>query len=155
MSFLLRLAGPFLKDRVRSLDFWERIWTKPLCIHIGRRQLGWLEYLFQVLSGQVPWRLFQAWPNRKRPRGCPRTHRRYHFIQTGVPRQLLRQPYNFILIDWVSFTQPLECILVVYKTNKEHERTKLINMPPKFSHNLLKVNNKPSWHLGLIFTLLQ
>ncbi|TWW62298.1 hypothetical protein D4764_04G0009450 [Takifugu flavidus] len=42
MSFLRRVAGLNLRDRVRSSDIREELRIEPLLLHIEMSQLGWL-----------------------------------------------------------------------------------------------------------------
>ena len=62
MSFLRRVAGLSLRDRVRSSVIREEIRVEPLLLHIERSQLRWLGHLVRSLldaslvrcSGHVP-----------------------------------------------------------------------------------------------------
>ncbi|KAK3506456.1 hypothetical protein QTP70_000619 [Hemibagrus guttatus] len=73
MSFLSRVAGRSLRDRLRSSVTREELGVEPLLLHIERRQLRWLGHLFRMPPGRLPGEVFQACPNGKRPRGRPRT----------------------------------------------------------------------------------
>lgn len=48
ISFLGREAGLSLKDRVRSLVFWEELGIEPLLLHIKRNHFRWLENLVRM-----------------------------------------------------------------------------------------------------------
>ncbi|TWW73564.1 hypothetical protein D4764_15G0009580 [Takifugu flavidus] len=48
MSFLRRVAGLSLRDRVRSSDIREGLGVEPLLLHIERSQLGWLGHLARM-----------------------------------------------------------------------------------------------------------
>ncbi|TWW64140.1 hypothetical protein D4764_03G0011480 [Takifugu flavidus] len=73
MSFLHRVAGLNLRDRVRSLDIREELGVEPLLLHIERSQLGWLGHLARMPSGRLPSEVFRTCPTGRRPRGRPRT----------------------------------------------------------------------------------
>ncbi|KAK3542767.1 hypothetical protein QTP70_002969 [Hemibagrus guttatus] len=73
MSFLRRVAGRSLRDRVRSSVTREELGVEPLLLHIERGQLMWLGHLFRMPPGRLPGEVFRACPTRKRPRGRPRT----------------------------------------------------------------------------------
>ncbi|KAK3564905.1 hypothetical protein QTP86_030846, partial [Hemibagrus guttatus] len=73
MSFLRRVAGRSLRDRVRSSVTREELGVEPLLLHIERGQLRWLGHLFRMPPGRLPGEVFRACPIGKRPRGRPRT----------------------------------------------------------------------------------
>ncbi|KAK3530739.1 hypothetical protein QTP70_000755 [Hemibagrus guttatus] len=73
MSFLRRVAGRSLKDRVRSSITREELRLEPLLLHIERGQLRWLGHLFRMPPGRLPGKVFWACATGKRPRGRPRT----------------------------------------------------------------------------------
>ncbi|KAK3528887.1 hypothetical protein QTP70_012061 [Hemibagrus guttatus] len=73
MSFLRRVAGRSLRDRVRSSVTREELGVEPLLLHIERGQLRWLGHLFRMPLGRLPGEVFRACPTGKRPRGRPRT----------------------------------------------------------------------------------
>ncbi|KAI3371037.1 hypothetical protein L3Q82_023518 [Scortum barcoo] len=77
MSFLRRVAGRSLRDRVRSSVTREELGgrpVEPLLLHIERSQLRrWLQHLFRMPPGRLPREVFQACPTGRRPRGRPRT----------------------------------------------------------------------------------
>ncbi|KAK3516227.1 hypothetical protein QTP70_006372 [Hemibagrus guttatus] len=77
MSFLRRVAGCSLRDRVRSSVTRE----EPLLLYIERGQLRWLGHLFRMPPGRLPGEVFRACPSRKRPRGRPRTRWRDYVSQ--------------------------------------------------------------------------
>ncbi|KAK3528727.1 hypothetical protein QTP70_010164 [Hemibagrus guttatus] len=72
MSFLCRVAGRSLRDRVRSSVTREELGAEPLLLHIERGQLRWLGHLFRMPPGCLPGEVFWACPTGKRPRGRPR-----------------------------------------------------------------------------------
>ncbi len=51
MSFLCRVAGRSLRDRVRSSVTREELRVEPLLLHIERGQLRWLGHLFRMPPG--------------------------------------------------------------------------------------------------------
>ncbi|KAK3510565.1 hypothetical protein QTP70_010565 [Hemibagrus guttatus] len=73
MSFLRRVAGHSLRDKVRSSVTWEELGVEPLLLHIERGQLRWLGHLFRMPPGRLPGEVFWACPTGKRPWGRPRT----------------------------------------------------------------------------------
>ncbi|KAK3506093.1 hypothetical protein QTP70_018234, partial [Hemibagrus guttatus] len=96
MSFLRRVAGRFLRDRVRSSVTREELGVEPLFLHIERGLLRWLGHLFQMPPRCLPGEVFRACPTGKRPRGRPRTHWRDHVSRLvweslGVPPEELEE----------------------------------------------------------------
>ncbi|KAK3523969.1 hypothetical protein QTP70_017490, partial [Hemibagrus guttatus] len=90
MSFLRRVAGRSLRDRVRSSVTREELGVEPLLLHIERGQLRWLGHLFRMPPGRLPGEVFRACPTGKRPRGRPRTRWRDYvsrlaWERLGVP----------------------------------------------------------------------
>uniref|UniRef100_A0A672GMW1 DDE Tnp4 domain-containing protein n=1 Tax=Salarias fasciatus TaxID=181472 RepID=A0A672GMW1_SALFA len=73
MSFLRRVAGRSLRDKVRSSVTREELGVEPLLLHIERNQLRWLGHLFRMPPGRLPREVFRACPTGRRPRGRPRT----------------------------------------------------------------------------------
>ncbi|KAI3360478.1 hypothetical protein L3Q82_002265 [Scortum barcoo] len=69
MSFLRRVAGRSLRDRVRSSVTREELGVEPLLLRIERSQLRWLGHLFRMPPGRLPREVFQACPTGRRPRG--------------------------------------------------------------------------------------
>ncbi|KAK3551482.1 hypothetical protein QTP70_017389, partial [Hemibagrus guttatus] len=96
MSFLHRVAGHSLRDRVRSSVTREELGAEPLLLHIERGQLRWLGHLFRMPPGRLPGEVFRACPTRKRPRGRPRTRWRDYvsrlaWERLGVPPEELEE----------------------------------------------------------------
>ncbi|KAK3537481.1 hypothetical protein QTP70_012107 [Hemibagrus guttatus] len=96
MSFLRRVAGHSLRDRVRSSVTREELGVEPLLLHIERGQLRWLGHLFRMPPGRLPGEVFRACPTGKRPRGRPRTRWRDYVFQLawerlGVPPEELEE----------------------------------------------------------------
>ncbi|KAI3353178.1 hypothetical protein L3Q82_019730 [Scortum barcoo] len=54
MSFLRRVAGRSLRDRVRSSVIREELGVEPLLLRIERSQLRWLGHLFRMPPGTPP-----------------------------------------------------------------------------------------------------
>ena len=52
MSFLRRVAGLSLRDRVRSSDIRERLREEPLLLRVERNQLRWFGHLVRFLHGE-------------------------------------------------------------------------------------------------------
>ncbi|KAK3528421.1 hypothetical protein QTP86_034238 [Hemibagrus guttatus] len=96
MSFLRRVAGRSLRDRVRSSVTREELGVEPLLFHIERGQLRWLGHLFRMPPGRLPGEVFRACPTGKRPRGRPRTRWRDYVFRLawerlGVPPEELEE----------------------------------------------------------------
>ncbi|TWW73214.1 hypothetical protein D4764_15G0006080 [Takifugu flavidus] len=77
MSFLPRVAGLSLRDRVRSSDIREELGVEPLLLHIERK-------------------VFRTCPTGRRPRGRPRTKWRDYIShlaweRLGVPPEELME----------------------------------------------------------------
>ncbi len=83
MSFLLRVSGLTLRNRVQSLDIRERlgVGVEPLFLRIERSQLKWFGYLVRMPPG----RLLVVGPTGKRPRGRNMTRwRNYYILDIGI-----------------------------------------------------------------------
>ncbi|KAK3523553.1 hypothetical protein QTP70_002456 [Hemibagrus guttatus] len=96
MSFLRRVAGRSLRDRVRSSVTREELGVEPLLLHIERGQLRWLGHLFRMPPGRLPGEVFRACPTGKRSRGRPRTRWRDYVFRLawerlGVPPEELEE----------------------------------------------------------------
>ncbi|KAK3507252.1 hypothetical protein QTP70_012159 [Hemibagrus guttatus] len=96
MSFLHRVVGRSLRDRVRSPVTQEELGVEPLLLHIKRGQLRWLRHLFRMPPGRLPGEAFRACPTGKRPRGRPRTRWRDYVSRLaweclGVPPEELEE----------------------------------------------------------------
>ncbi|TWW77580.1 hypothetical protein D4764_12G0009700 [Takifugu flavidus] len=59
MSFLRRVAGLSLRDRVRSSAIREALGVEPLLLHVERSQMRWLGHLVRMPPGEV----FRACPS--------------------------------------------------------------------------------------------
>ncbi|KAK3540137.1 hypothetical protein QTP70_026880 [Hemibagrus guttatus] len=96
MSFLRRVVGRSLRDRVRSSVTWKELGVEVLLLHIERGQLRWLGHLFRMPPGRIPGEVFRACPTGKRPRGRPRTRWRDYvsrlaWERLGVPPEELEE----------------------------------------------------------------
>jgi len=80
MSFLRRVAGLSLRDRVRSTDIRRELGLEPLLLHVERSQLRCFGHLIRMPPGQLPLEVFWACPTPtgKRPWGRPRTRWDFH-----------------------------------------------------------------------------
>ncbi|KAK3561495.1 hypothetical protein QTP86_005996 [Hemibagrus guttatus] len=96
MSFLCRVAGRSLRDRVRSSVTWEELGVEPLLLHIETGQLRWLGHLFRMPPGRLPGEVFRACATGKRPWGRPRTRWRDYVSRLiweclGIPPEELEE----------------------------------------------------------------
>uniref|UniRef100_A0A8C9VV72 ribonuclease H n=1 Tax=Scleropages formosus TaxID=113540 RepID=A0A8C9VV72_SCLFO len=96
MSFLRRVPGRTLRDRVRSSVTREELGVEPLLLRIKRSQLRWLGHLFRMPPGRLPGEVFRACPTGRRPQGRPRTRWRDYVSQLawerlGVPPEELEE----------------------------------------------------------------
>ena len=94
MSFLRRLAGLSLRDRVRSSVIREELGVDPLLLRVERSQMRRLGHLVRMPPGRLPGEVFRARPTGRRPRGRPRTRWRDYvsrlaWERLGVPREEL------------------------------------------------------------------
>ncbi|KAK7940110.1 hypothetical protein WMY93_003436 [Mugilogobius chulae] len=99
MSFLRRVAGRSLRDRVRSSVTREELGVEPLLLHIERGQLRWLGHLYRMPPGRLPGEVFRACPTGRRPRGRPRTRwrdyvSRLSWERLGILPEELEEVYN-------------------------------------------------------------
>ncbi|XDV12047.1 hypothetical protein PO909_000801 [Leuciscus waleckii] len=72
MSFLRRVAGRSLRDRVRISVSRMELRVEPLLLHIERGQQRWLGHLLRMPPGRLPGKVFRACPTGRRPWGRPR-----------------------------------------------------------------------------------
>ncbi|TWW77623.1 hypothetical protein D4764_12G0010130 [Takifugu flavidus] len=73
MSFLCRVAGLSLRDRVRSSAIREELGVEPLLLRVERSQIRWLGLLVRMPPGRLPGEVFRAFLSGTRPPGRPRT----------------------------------------------------------------------------------
>ena len=71
MSFLRRVAGLSLRDKVRSLVIREELGVDPLLLRVERSQMRCLGLLVRMLPGRLPGEVFRARPTGRRPLGWP------------------------------------------------------------------------------------
>ncbi|KAK0135268.1 TATA box-binding protein-associated factor RNA polymerase I subunit A [Merluccius polli] len=98
MSFLRRVAGLSLKDRVRSSVIREELGVDPLLLRAERSQMRWLGHLVRMPPGRLPGEVFRARPTGRRPRGRPRTRWRDYVLHDLVPSHELMLEYFAILL---------------------------------------------------------
>ncbi|KAI3373860.1 hypothetical protein L3Q82_022440 [Scortum barcoo] len=135
MSFLRRVAGCSLRDRVRSSVTREELGVEPLLLHIERSQLRWLGHLFRMPPGRLPREVFQACPTGRRPRGRPRTRWRDYasrlaWERLGVPPEELEE------VSGVRIKR--KTMISIYVIFTALATTALANITPQFKTPLLK-----------------
>ncbi|TWW77322.1 hypothetical protein D4764_12G0007120 [Takifugu flavidus] len=96
MSFLRRVAGLSLRDRVRSSAIWEELGVESLLLRVERSQMGWLGHLVRMPPGRLPGEVFRACPSGRRPPGRPRTRWRDYvsrlaWERLGIPPDELEE----------------------------------------------------------------
>ncbi|TWW74351.1 hypothetical protein D4764_14G0003520 [Takifugu flavidus] len=96
MSFLRRVAGLSLRDRVRSSAIREELGVESLLLRVERSQMGWLGHLVRMPPGRLPGEVFRACPSGKRPPGRPRTRWRDYvsrlaWERLGIPPDELEE----------------------------------------------------------------
>ncbi|TWW74403.1 hypothetical protein D4764_14G0004060 [Takifugu flavidus] len=70
MSFLRRVAGLSLRDRVRSSAIREELGVEPLLLRVERSQMKWLGHLVRMPPGSLPGEVFRACPSGGRSWTC-------------------------------------------------------------------------------------
>uniref|UniRef100_A0A669EXX2 Reverse transcriptase domain-containing protein n=1 Tax=Oreochromis niloticus TaxID=8128 RepID=A0A669EXX2_ORENI len=111
MSFLRRVAGLSLRDRVRSSAIREGLRVEPLLLHIERSQLRWFGHLTRMSPGRLLGEVFRACPTERRPRGRLRTRWRDYISRLawerlGVPPDKLEEVAGE-REDWASLLRLL------------------------------------------------
>ncbi|TWW56284.1 R2DM Retrovirus-related Pol polyprotein from type II retrotransposable element [Takifugu flavidus] len=96
MSFLRRVAGLSLRDRVRSSAIREELGVESLLLRVERSQMGWLGHLVRMPPGRLPGEVFRACPSGRRPPGRPRTRWRDYvsrlaWERLGIPPDELEE----------------------------------------------------------------
>ncbi|TWW75469.1 hypothetical protein D4764_13G0001310 [Takifugu flavidus] len=104
MSFLRRVAGLSLRDRVRSAAIREELGVEPLLLCVERSQMRWL-------PGRLPGEVFRACPSDRRPPGRPRTRWRDYvsrlvWERLGIPPDELEEVAGESKV-WVSLLRLL------------------------------------------------
>uniref|UniRef100_A0A8C2ZPF1 Reverse transcriptase domain-containing protein n=1 Tax=Cyclopterus lumpus TaxID=8103 RepID=A0A8C2ZPF1_CYCLU len=111
MSFLRRVAGLSLRDRVRSSDIRGELGVESLLLRVERSQLRWFGHLVRMPPGRLPLEVFRARPTGRRPRGRPRTRWRDYISRLALER--LGIPQNELESvagereAWVGLLNPL------------------------------------------------
>ena len=82
MGFLCRVAGVFLRDRVRSSAFRQGLRAEPLLLWVERSWMRWFGHLMRMPLGCFPRVVVLAHPT-GRPRGRPRTRWRDYISWPG------------------------------------------------------------------------
>ena len=67
MSFLRRVAGLSLRDRVRSSVIWEELGVDPLLLRVEKSQMRWLGHLVRIPPGRLLGEVFRARPTGRDP----------------------------------------------------------------------------------------
>jgi len=80
MSFLRRVAGLSLRDRVRSSDIRRELGVEPLLVHVERSQLRW----FGHLIGMPPLRGFPGTSNWEETLGQTQNPLEGLYISSGL-----------------------------------------------------------------------
>ncbi|TKS65499.1 putative uncharacterized transposon-derived protein [Collichthys lucidus] len=86
MSFLRRVAGVSLRDRVRSSAIREELRVELLLLRMERNQLRWLRHLVRMPPGSLLGEMYWARPSGRQPRGRPRTRWRDYVSQLAWER---------------------------------------------------------------------
>ena len=86
MSFLRRVAGLSLRDRVRSSAIREDLRVEPLLLSTERSQMKWLRYLIRMPPGCLPGEVFRARATGRTPRGISRTRCRDYVFRLAWER---------------------------------------------------------------------
>ena len=86
MSFLRRVAGVSLRDRVRSAVTREGLGVEPLLLRLERSQLRWFGHLVRMPHERLPREVLEARPTGRRPRGRPRTRWRDYIDSLALDR---------------------------------------------------------------------
>lgn len=73
MSFIRRVDGPSLSDRVRRSDIQRELGVQPLLLWVERGPLRWVGHLEGLPPGRHPLEVCQACLPGRRSRGRPRT----------------------------------------------------------------------------------
>ncbi|TWW69469.1 hypothetical protein D4764_18G0002750 [Takifugu flavidus] len=96
MSFLHRVAGLSLRDRVRSSAIREELGVESLLLRVERSQMRWLGHLVRLPPGCLPGEVFRACSSGRRPPGRPRTRWRDYvsrlvWERLGIPPDELEE----------------------------------------------------------------
>ncbi|TWW71210.1 MAGUK p55 subfamily member 7 [Takifugu flavidus] len=96
MSFLRRVAGLSLRDRVRSSAIREELGVELLLLRVERSQMRWLGHLVRMSPGRLPGEVLWACPSGRRAPGRPRTRWRDYvsrlvWERLGIPLDKLEE----------------------------------------------------------------
>jgi len=80
MSFLRRVAGLSLRERVRSSVIRRELGVEPLLLRVERSQLRWFGHLIWMPPGRLPLEVFQA----RRPQGKTQDTVEGLYLQGGL-----------------------------------------------------------------------
>ncbi|TWW76581.1 hypothetical protein D4764_13G0012430 [Takifugu flavidus] len=86
MSFLRRVAGLSLRDRVRSSAIREELGVELLLLRVERSQMRCLGHLVRMPPGRLPGAVFRVCPSGRRPPGRPRTRWRDYVFRPAWER---------------------------------------------------------------------
>ena len=99
MSFLRRVAGISLRDRVKSSVICEILRVEPLLPHLERSQLRWFGHLVEMPPERLHRVVLVACPTGKRPRG--RLRARWRDYISKLAWELLRIPQEEVTnVSW-------------------------------------------------------
>uniref|UniRef100_A0A3B5B951 Carbonyl reductase [NADPH] 1-like n=1 Tax=Stegastes partitus TaxID=144197 RepID=A0A3B5B951_9TELE len=111
MSFLCRVAGLSLKDRVRSSDIQRELGVEPLLLCVERSQLRWYGRLIWMPPERLPLEVFQTHPPGRRPWGRPRTRRRDYISRLAWERLGISQAELESVVGRREVWNDLLCLL--------------------------------------------
>ena len=69
MSFLRKVRGLFLLDKVKSTDIRQSLNIEPLLLCIEQSRLRWYDHVTRMSHERTAKQLMDALPSGKRPRG--------------------------------------------------------------------------------------
>ena len=90
MSFLRRIEGVTLFNKVRSSEIQKSLNIKPLLLRIERSQLRWFGHISRMPQQRLPKQALHAKANGRRPVGRPRTRWTNYIEDLGWTRLGLR-----------------------------------------------------------------
>ncbi|KAK0144623.1 Proteasome activator complex subunit 1 [Merluccius polli] len=143
MSFLRRVAGLSLRDRVRSSVIREELGVDPLLLRVERSQMRWLGHLVRMPPGRLPGEVFRARPTGRRPRGRPRTRWRDYvsmWMQLQIPK--IEDGNNF----GVSVQEKVFELLTNTRTKIEAFQTQISKYYSERGDAVAKASKQP--HVG-------
>ncbi|TWW56216.1 hypothetical protein D4764_08G0002030 [Takifugu flavidus] len=149
MSFLRRVAGLSLRDRVRSSAIREELGVKLLLLRVERSQMRWLGHLVRMSPGRLPGEVFRACPCGRKPPGRPRTRwrddvSRLVWEHLGIPPGELEEVAEEREV-WVSFLR-----LLPLRPDPGLQRGGAPSLPSRSAHKLVLLLDS---HLGYFLAL--